>query len=128
MSREDNCVCFAKYYKKNKKKHLKVCSTWQKRNPIKFAEILRKTCIKRKKRYRRIVVKARAGGCCICGYKKSMNALHFHHLKDKLYAISKAGSLSEKKLRYEIKKCIVVCANCHAEIHDNAFNPQDFLK
>ena len=64
------------------------------------------------------------GQCKICGYKKSNKALHFHH-KDpsqKLFEITSAiwgvGSYTESQISEEVLKCELLCANCHAEIHD----------
>lgn len=60
------------------------------------------------------------GGCCEkCGYKKSTSALQFHHLnpKEKDFAIS-AKSYSFDRLKKEVDKCIMVCANCHIELHE----------
>jgi len=60
-------------------------------------------------------------GCQICGYNKSYNALEFHHKNDddKKYNISLMKTLSIKTIENEIKKCMIVCANCHREIHEN---------
>ncbi len=60
--------------------------------------------------------------CIICGYSKCQNALHFHHIdpKTKKFTVSDAfarKSYSQEEVETEIKKCILVCANCHAEIH-----------
>lgn len=52
----------------------------------------------------------------LCGYHKCLGTLQFHHLSNgKDSDISKIHTYG--KLDREIKKCIVVCANCHAEIH-----------
>lgn len=62
-------------------------------------------------------------GCLLCNYNKCADALHWHHLnphdKEKkiMYRLKKEGSSVETYFR-EIKKCILVCANCHAEIHN----------
>jgi hypothetical protein len=56
-----------------------------------------------------------------------MGSLLFHHLdpKQKDFQISKAGStVSITKLREEAKKCILVCSNCHGEIHDDGISQQ----
>ncbi len=49
--------------------------------------------------------------------------LHFHHLNsaDKTFAIGKAikRGFSLDKIREEMQKCIVLCANCHAIRHYN---------
>jgi 5-methylcytosine-specific restriction endonuclease McrA len=60
-------------------------------------------------------------GCRVCSYKRSLKALHFHHLdpKTKLFGIgqfSKANSLDQ--LKEEIAKCVLLCSNCHTEVHD----------
>ena len=56
-------------------------------------------------------------GCSICGYKKHPDALHFDHLNptEKVREISKFHSSSRGALKKEMKKCRVLCANCHAE-------------
>ncbi len=59
------------------------------------------------------------GKCSKCGYNKCLSALDFHHnqgekeghLSDLIKNFSKQKSLKE------IKKCILLCANCHREIH-----------
>ena len=58
--------------------------------------------------------------CQICGYSKCKRALHFHHVsnEEKLYQPTQLVRNSLEKIKAEIKKCIVVCANCHAEIHN----------
>lgn len=60
------------------------------------------------------------GKCEICGYSKCLAALHFHH-KDhttKSFSINAANGVSYAKKVEEAKKCILVCSNCHVEIHE----------
>ena len=59
------------------------------------------------------------GGCCeICGYSKCISALEFHHKdpNEKDFSIS-GKSISWDRIKKEIDKCILVCSNCHREIH-----------
>lgn len=66
-------------------------------------------------------VKYMGGECVTCGYKRCMRALHFHHLDpfEKDFDISKYQSIKDwTKVKLELEKCVLVCANCHAEIHD----------
>lgn len=72
-----------------------------------------------RKRTKIKLVEYKGGKCEICGYNKSINALHFHHLnpKEKDFSIS-GKSLSFEKLKTEVEKCILVCSNCHSEIHE----------
>jgi hypothetical protein len=64
-----------------------------------------------------------AGGrCTICGYDKNLAALVFHHTDStgKDFKLD-MRSLSDRKIELvmkEIDKCILVCANCHAELHN----------
>lgn len=61
------------------------------------------------------------GGCCErCGYNKCNTALEFHHIDplEKDFAIGDGGNTRGwERVRKEIDKCILVCANCHREIH-----------
>lgn len=60
-------------------------------------------------------------GCQICGYNKSLKALHFHHINsDKEYTVSYliAQGASFDTLMLEINKCKLLCANCHSEVHE----------
>ncbi len=67
-----------------------------------------------------------AGGCCTrCGYNKSIYALDFHRTgKDKENTVSnllmRATGKKDEHLALalaEAAKCILLCANCHRELH-----------
>lgn len=75
-----------------------------------------------KKEFREDLVNQKGGKCIICGYNKSIRALHFHHLNpdEKDFRIS-IGSVSKDIVLKEVEKCILVCSNCHCEIHDELF-------
>ena len=65
------------------------------------------------------------GGKCIhCGYDKCFASLHFHHVdpKEKDPQWSKMRFWCIERLKDELKKCVLVCANCHGEIHDKLYN------
>lgn len=65
------------------------------------------------------------GKCCMCGYSKCIGALDIHHIDPltKEFAISVDGNTrSWDRVRREIEKCILVCANCHREAHWNIKN------
>lgn len=63
---------------------------------------------------------AEAGGCCIaCGYSACPAALQFHHLdpSQKSFIVSREGvTRGMAEARAEAKKCVLLCANCHAEV------------
>ena len=74
---------------------------------------------KKRKNYKKELVEYKGGECEICGYNKCIEALDFHH-KDptqKDFNISKSKICNIETLKKEVDKCILVCANCHREIH-----------
>lgn len=77
----------------------------------------------RRRRVKRILVEE-AGGCCaLCGYDASPAALHFHHLDPatKAFELSHEGvTRSIARARAEARKCLLLCANCHAEVESGA--------
>jgi 5-methylcytosine-specific restriction endonuclease McrA len=58
------------------------------------------------------------GRCTLCGYNACLDALQFHHVDPahKDFTISAARSFSDE-LKLELDKCVLLCANCHAEQH-----------
>ena len=76
---------------------------------------------KRRRKMREMAINYKGGKCSICGYKKCTGALEFHHKGPKDFGISANGiTRSWEKTRVEIEKCILVCANCHREIHSKS--------
>ena len=57
--------------------------------------------------------------CNRCGYKQCAQALHFHHLDPSAKDFTISGSHTRKweVIQRELDKCILLCANCHAEAH-----------
>ena len=75
--------------------------------------------VKRQKLYQRLMRDLKINGCAICGYDKCNISLVFHHVnpKNKKYSLVQIDSLSNEKLISELNKCILLCCNCHGEIH-----------
>ena len=66
-------------------------------------------------------IEYKGGKCEICNYNKCSKALEFHHKdhQEKDFSISQSKKYyTWEKIKKELDKCILVCANCHREIHD----------
>jgi len=74
---------------------------------------------RRRRKVKRLLVEEAGGKCAICGYDRYAGALEFHHLDPaaKSFGLSVRGvTRSLADLRAEAAKCILLCANCHAEV------------
>lgn len=73
---------------------------------------------------KRLAVEYKGGRCEKCGYNRCYAGLDFHHLdpskKDPHWKKLRCKSL--EKIKAEIDKCMLVCKNCHAEIHHGVDN------
>jgi hypothetical protein len=68
------------------------------------------------------LIEIMGGQCGHCHYKKNFSALEFHHKnpKTKLFQLD-LRSLSNRRweaIEEEAKKCLLLCSNCHAELHN----------
>lgn len=65
------------------------------------------------------ILAAFGGACCICGYNRCAKSLALHHLdpKQKDFTVGKSIRAWATVVQ-ELRKCILVCFNCHQEIHD----------
>lgn len=78
---------------------------------------------------KRKLVDLKGGKCQVCGYKKYVGALQFHHLNpdEKEFTIAENYVSNIDRIMKEINKCILVCGNCHAEIEGGLINIKDFV-
>jgi len=118
-----------KYYHENSKKINEVSKRWRDNTPekqkeysIKYRERKAKTDKQRRERVKKYVNYYKLSkGCAICGYRKCVEALVFHHIdngnkKFDVASVAKNGANIER-IKNEIDKCMVLCSNCHAELH-----------
>lgn len=68
------------------------------------------------------LVNNHGGKCSFCGYNKNYSSLCFHHMnpKDKKFNLDlrHCSNRSMKLLIEEANKCILLCQNCHNELHN----------
>lgn len=83
------------------------------------------TAVLNKQKHKLKAVEYKGGKCERCGYSTNISALEFHHLdpSEKDFGISSTKHSWEETKR-ELDKCILVCSNCHREIH----NPESTLE
>lgn len=67
------------------------------------------------------IVICMGGKCQICGYDKCHEALELHHIdpNQKEFSLSqvRANPKNWKDISNELRKCILLCSNCHKEVH-----------
>ena len=67
----------------------------------------------------------------MCGYDRCQWALDFHHLdpSQKEFGISMDGiTRSWERVQKELDKCVLVCSNCHREIHAGLLQPSEVIQ
>jgi transposase-like protein len=73
----------------------------------------------RRRRVKEMLVAEFGGRCRLCGFDRYAGALQFHHVDPSAKRFQLGGrglTRSLKILREEAKKCVLLCANCHAMV------------
>jgi hypothetical protein len=112
----------SKWNKENHEQYLLKCKRAYRRNKT-------ETLKKQREEYAKAVEyieSLKSGKCCIvCKYDKVYQVLHFHHRDEKTKKFGISASIHILRIAYrhpelieeEIKKCDLLCPNCHAEEH-----------
>lgn len=72
----------------------------------------------------------KGGKCLVCGYSKCLRALHFHHLipSEKLFGIAGSHCRGWATNCKEMDKCVLICSNCHSEVHDGLITTEELIE
>lgn len=137
------CLICSPFKKRNRKDlrlvgaKTKICSVCKCELPVSEFYIYRKTgkVLSRCKRcdshlsylkgrkFKKKCVDYKGGKCEKCGYAKSLAAFDFHHSdpSEKSFEIGRWRGSNFEKIRDELDKCELLCANCHREKHEMVF-------
>jgi hypothetical protein len=69
-----------------------------------------------KQRTREIILEAKQSGCLVC-FEREPACLDFHHLNKKDMSVASMLGMNDDRVKEEILKCVVLCANCHRKHH-----------
>jgi hypothetical protein len=75
-----------------------------------------------RKRTKSRMIAAMGGECVCCGYDRCLSALEFHHIDrtQKSFSFGNWHVCRWAEIIEELKKCVLVCANCHREVEEGA--------
>jgi hypothetical protein len=92
-----------------------------KKNRINYKEYGHDNRLKRKERMKGFLLEQKAVGCAICGEKDPL-VLEFHHIdpSQKVKAIAGMLGMPLHKVKAELEKCVVLCANDHIRVQRGA--------
>lgn len=80
---------------------------------------------KRRRMLKQMALDHKGHKCEICSYNKCDSALEFHHRdpSKKDFGISgNKQTAAWSKIKEEVDKCMLLCANCHREEHERLRN------
>lgn len=93
--------------------HRKTCNRYYQKNK----NTVRKNAKLHKERLKQFINSFKESGCILCG-ERDLACLDLHHIQDKLFTISQnITNFSKDVLEKELKKCVVLCSNCHRKLH-----------
>src|SRR3989344_2442374 len=116
-----NTLCYTEHMIRYCKKHGNVSHFPRRDSTFRCGKCASQWVISSRIRKKKKLVELFGGKCALCGYKKYVGALDFHHRNPK----KKSFALSVKGLCYswdtilgEAKKCVLLCKNCHSEVEN----------
>lgn len=110
-----------KYYYENREEELKKNSAWSKENRKIINKRKHERLLELQQWYKEQKINK---PCEVCGricVENNIESFSFHHInpKDKKYSIARMinNTMNKDTIIKEMKKCIIVCENCHRHIH-----------
>jgi hypothetical protein len=89
------------------------------------------SCNTKIRRYRTklAAIKLLGGKCADCGWQGNQAAFQFHHINHgkKEFNIGNVANKKWEFIKKELKKCVLLCANCHSIRHSSK-NDDMFIK
>ena len=82
----------------------------------------------KKRNLKKAAIRHMGGKCVLCGYKRCWRAMHFHHINPHEKEFSISSSYNWADIEMELKKCVLLCANCHAEVHEDMVDLEVLLE
>lgn len=121
LKKNDDCKCIICNKKISHKNNQKYCKDCKPKIIISSYERVKDF----RKRMKEKALEYKGGKCIICGYNKCNRSLEFHHINpsEKEFNISKSLNTKWEFIKEELDKCILVCSNCHNEIHEGLVEP-----
>ena len=92
----------------------------EKRTYADRSEYMKQAVSKRRRKIKEMAIEYKGSKCHFCGYDKYIGALEFHHLDPSIkeFGLSMSGlTRSWEKTKKELDKCVIICSNCHRELH-----------
>ncbi len=89
--------------------NIKRCSAWYERNK----QRKQKNSLARYERQNNLLRNLKKIPCKDCKKEFPAYVMHFDHLYDKKFNLSKAQQRNWEEVLKEVSKCEIVCANCH---------------
>jgi hypothetical protein len=78
------------------------------------------------------LIETKGGSCELCGYDKNISSLTFHHIdpqqKSFNVELRNIANYDWSKVLNESSKCMLLCHNCHHELHHPEFNKESLKK
>lgn len=83
----------------------------------------------KKQKYKLKMIEYKGGKCEKCGYDKNISALEFHHIDPSIKKFNLSNTRrSWDETKKELDKCMLVCSNCHRELHNPQSTPENLQK